>query len=78
MPMKNYQKKYEEIKKKAIALEYHLDEGINLMTFLSNRINRLENAIKEHRFRKEESGKYISEDDEKLWDKLFEEPDLDA
>ncbi len=70
--MQSYQKKYEELKKKALALEYHLDEGITLMTQLSNRINALENAIKEHKFRKEESGGYISDHDEKLWDQLDE------
>lgn len=76
--MNNYQKKYEELKKKAIALEYHLDEGITLMTSLSNRITTLENAIKEHKFRKEESGNYISTDDEKLWDTLEEELDTNG
>lgn len=73
--MSSYQKKYEEIRKKAIALEYHLDEGIALMTSLSKRVANLENAIKEHKFRKEESGIPISHDDEKLWDALYEDVD---
>ena len=71
----NLQKKYDDLRKKALALEYHLDEGIHLMSALSKRITQLENAIKEHKFRKEESGNHIAEYDENLYDILDEEPD---
>lgn len=74
----NLQKKYDDLRKKALALEYHLDEGINLMTSLSKRITQLENAIKEHKYKKEQSDNHIVDYDENLYDILEEEPDYNG
>lgn len=60
------------LKKNAIRSQYLLDEGIEIMTGVHERIVTLMSAIKEHRFRTEDAKLTISDYDEKLWEVLEE------
>lgn len=67
-----------KLKKNAIRSQYMLDEGIEIMTGVHERIVTLMNAIKEHRFRTEDAKLTVSDYDEKLWQVLDEMEKLEA
>lgn len=65
--VKNLKEEIKKLKKNVIRSQYLLDEGIEIMIGVKDRIITLMNAIKEHRFRTEDAKLTISDYDEKLW-----------
>lgn len=65
-------KEIEKMKKFVARSQYMLDEGIEIMISIKDRFLLLMNAIKEHKFRKEDAGLAVSEYDERLWEILEE------